>query len=368
MSEDPSPEDPSAENPSAENPSPVNPDRADPASGDPAAAIPCDRFRFPDDPARWARAWEAHLASIYAVTVARDADPSAGFGLTTYNFGSVLLGSVSAPAQRLERNARMIAQQGIDHILLQFYTVGQSRVANGRRAAAVKPWQLVVFDMAQPVVTEAEAVCATNIMLPRALLSEHGTTIEGLHGQSLDYGGTPVRRLFHTFLSGLAACAGGLNAHEAHHLSRSVAHLCGACFQPEEGAARASDQLTSIAIRRFIEAELGSDTLDATAILARFGLSRSTLYRLFEAEGGVAAYIRERRLLRAMRLLTAPGGNPRVSSVAYATGFSSESAFSRAFGRRFGVLPRETGLGEALSGMGREAQPPLYSWIKTLAA
>ena len=363
MSEDPSPEDPSAE-----NPSPETPDRADPASGDPAAAIPCDRFRFPDDPARWARAWEAHLASIYAVTVARDADPSAGFGLTTYNFGSVLLGSVSAPAQRLERNARMIAQQGIDHILLQFYTVGQSRVANGRRAAAVKPWQLVVFDMAQPVVTEAEAVCATNIMLPRALLSEHGTTIEGLHGQSLDYGGTPVRRLFHTFLSGLAACAGGLNAHEAHHLSRSVAHLCGACFQPEEGAARASDQLTSIAIRRFIEAELGSEALDAQAILARFGLSRSTLYRLFEAEGGVAASIRERRLLRAMRLLTAPGGKPRVSSVAYATGFSSESAFSRAFGRRFGVLPRETGLGEALSGMGREAQPPLYSWIKTLAA
>ena len=37
-------------------------------------------------------------------------------------------------------------------------------------------------------------------------------------------------------------------------------------------------------------------------------------------------------------------------------------------GRRFGVLPRETGLGEALSGMGREAQPPLFSWMKTLAA
>jgi AraC-like DNA-binding protein len=262
----------------------------------------------------------------------------------------------------------MIAQQGIDHILLQFYTVGQSRVANGRRAAAVKPWQLVVFDMSQPVVTEAEAVCATNIMLPRALLAEHGATIEGLHGQSLDYGGTPVRRLFHTFLSGLAACAGGLSAHEARHLSRSAAHLCSACFRPEEGAARASDQLTGIAIRRFVEAELGSEALDAQAILARFGLSRSKLYRLFEAEGGVAAYIRERRLLRAMRLLTVHGGKPRVSSVAYATGFSSESAFSRAFSRRFGVLPRETGLSEALSGMGREARPPLFSWMKALAA
>ncbi|MGU3362838.1 AraC family transcriptional regulator [Methylobacterium sp. M6A4_1b] len=300
-----------SETPTSEDFDPETPD-----SETPAAAIPCDRFRLPADPDRRAGSWEAHLASIYAVTVARDADLSAGIGLTTYNFGPVLLGSVSAPAQRLERNARMIARQGIDHVLLQFYTVGQSTVENGRRAAAVKPWQLVVFDMSQPAVTEAEAVCATNIMLPRALLADHIATIEGLHGQSLDYGGTPVRRLFHTFLSGLASCAEGLNAHEARHLALSAAHLCSACFRPDEGAARASDQLTSIAIRRFIEAELGSEALDAPAILARFGLSRSNLYRLFEADGGVAAHIRERRLLRAMRLLTAPGGKPRVSSVA----------------------------------------------------
>jgi AraC-like DNA-binding protein len=69
-----------------------------------------------------------------------------------------------------------------------------------------------------------------------------------------------------------------------------------------------------------------------------------------------------------MRLLTVHGGKPRVSSVAYATGFSSESAFSRAFSRRFGVLPRDAGLSEALSGMGREARPPLFSWMKALAA
>ena len=54
-------------------------------------------------------------------------------------------------------------------------------------------------------------------------------------------------------------------------------------------------------------------------------------------------YIRDRRLMAAMRMLVrndAPGPL-RVSQVAYAAGFSDERTFRRAFKRRFGFIPSD---------------------------
>lgn len=339
-----------------------------PASDPAASRIPCDRFLIPADPASRTSAWRDHLAPVFTAQIARDADLSAGIGLATYHFGDVLLGTVSAPAQRLERDARMIARQGIDHVLIQFYAAGQSKVEIGRRAGAVKPLQMVVFDLSQPVVTEAGAVSATNIMLPRALLADHVATIENMHGQSLDYGAEPVRRLFHTYLTGLMACADEVDTHQARQLSQAAANLCGACFEPRDAAALASDRLTGIAIRRFIEEEIASEGIGVNAIVARFGVSRTALYRLFEAEGGVVSYIRERRLLRAMRMLTASDGRLRIAAVAYATGFSDERSFSRAFHRRFGLSPRDARGNGPVPHSVHEETSALSTWMKTLVA
>lgn len=334
----------------------------------PRTRIPCDRFSLPADPALRAGSWTQQLSPVFEAQLAPDAEFSGTVGMTTYHFGDVLLGTVSAPAQRLERSVRKIAQQGIDHILIQFYTMGEARVAFGRRTMSVKPRQMVIFDLSQPVVTEAKAISATNIMVPRALLADHVSTIETLHGQPLESDSEPLRRLFATYLTGLLACAEAVDAQQARFLSQAAAKHCGACFQPGDGMARATEQLLGLGIRQFIEAELASETLGVDTISARFGISRATLYRLFELDGGVASYIRERRLLRAMRLLTAPGGRPRVSTVAYATGFSDEKTFSRAFNRHFGFLPREAGAGKAVPRTGNENDLTLFAWMKTLAA
>lgn len=334
----------------------------------PRTRIPCDRFNLPVDPASRVRSWTEQLSPVFEAHLAHNTEFSSTVGMMTYHFGDVLLGTVSAPAQRLERSVRKIARQGVDHILIQFYTQGEARVELGRRSTTVKPRQMVVFDLSQPVVTEAKAVSATNIMVPRTLLADHVATIETLHGQPLDSESEPLRRLFATYLTGLLACAETVDAQQARFLSQAAAKHCGACFQPGDGTARATEQLLGLGIRQFIETELASESLGVDAISARFGISRATLYRLFELDGGVARYIRERRLLRAMRLLTAPGGRPRVSSVAYATGFSDEKTFSRAFNRHFGFLPREAWKGNALPRSGNENDLTLFAWMKTLAA
>ena len=122
-----------------------------------------------------------------------------------------------------------------------------------------------------------------------------------------------------------------------------------------------------IAIRRFIEDNLPNFDLGVDMLRARFGLSRTALYEQFEAEGGVASYIRDRRLARAMRILAGleGEGRRRISTVGYACGFGTEKMFSRAFRRRYGVNPSEVDAGFRPQAR-LEYGATLMSWINSL--
>lgn len=93
-----------------------------------------------------------------------------------------------------------------------------------------------------------------------------------------------------------------------------------------------------LGILDYIDAHLGECELDERMIRDAFGLSRPTLYRLFQALGGVARYIRERRLWLAHRHLQR---HPDCSLtwLLYEVGFASERQFQRAFQARFGMSP-----------------------------
>ncbi|MGA7540080.1 MAG: helix-turn-helix domain-containing protein [Steroidobacteraceae bacterium] len=93
-------------------------------------------------------------------------------------------------------------------------------------------------------------------------------------------------------------------------------------------------------LKRLVEQHLDSPALSAEFICARSGWSRATVYRLFEAERGLARYIRRRHLLRAFRELTSgQSTHLRIVDLALAHQFASEASFNRAFRRAFGVPP-----------------------------
>ncbi len=97
-----------------------------------------------------------------------------------------------------------------------------------------------------------------------------------------------------------------------------------------------------VAVRRYIDRKLVEPDLSADSIAAAFGLSRASLYRLFEPAGGIAKYIRKARLSRAFQEITvAELSNRRIGHIAYALGFKNVSAFSRLFHEVYGVTPGE---------------------------
>ncbi len=330
-----------------------------------------DRFEAPTDPAALRETWIAALAPIFQATLSGGPTLSGRIALESYHLGELIVGEVFAPAQILERTPRMVAQQGLDLLLLQFYHSGTSRVEVPWGETDVGPNRCIVFDLAQPVTVVAEPVHATNILLPRALVAGTVPQIDALHGHAFDYATDRVGRLFFTCVRELVDGAEALEVHQLPHVSRAVAILGSACLRGQSVERQPGEVQLSIAIRQYIERELGSAALDAETLCAQFGLSRATLYRQFTSEGGVQRFIRERRLLRAMKMLTRTGsaGRPRISAVAYAIGFSDEKTFSRAFKRRFGFLPRETEAGSSVWGQtGDDAGPNLQSWLRELAA
>jgi AraC-like DNA-binding protein len=112
-----------------------------------------------------------------------------------------------------------------------------------------------------------------------------------------------------------------------------------------------------VTIRRYIDRKLASPDLSANTIAAEFGLSRASLYRLFEPAGGIAKYIRKVRLNRAYQEITsAEFSNRRIGFIAYQFGFKNVSAFSRLFHEVYGVTP-----GEARASAGQTVARPEYA-------
>ena len=97
------------------------------------------------------------------------------------------------------------------------------------------------------------------------------------------------------------------------------------------------------AIMADIFANLGDCDLTAAAVAQRQRVTPRYIHKLFESEGlTFSAYVLERRLSRAHRVLSEPRFNDRtISSVAFDVGFGDLSYFNRVFCRRYDATPSE---------------------------
>ncbi|MCJ2066310.1 helix-turn-helix domain-containing protein [Methylobacterium sp. J-088] len=141
-------------------------------------------------------------------------------------------------------------------------------------------------------------------------------------------------------MANVAACGDLFDRREAQAASAAVIQLCASWLQGRGEGRTSRNPDVRIRVRRLVEAELGNSQLTPALIATRLGLLRSTLYRLF-APDSIVAYIRDRRLMAAMRMLAREDGSrpARIGQVAYAVGFDDERTFRRAFKRRFGSVP-----------------------------
>ena len=97
-----------------------------------------------------------------------------------------------------------------------------------------------------------------------------------------------------------------------------------------------------MAIKRYIDDNLGARALDVENLTKIFGLSRATIYRTFKDLGGIADFIKQRRMRRALIDLSAPDRRHlHISEIAFSLGFANRATFTRVFTSHYGMSPSQ---------------------------
>ncbi len=296
-----------------------------------------DREQFP--------AWRESIAPMF------DASPSGARlpisfrgAYQTFFAGPLIMGGTAFDGHRYGRDTARIRRDGLNHYHIGLQLSGRLAGRLGEREISVGPGDVVLLDFSCPLLFESQPSELLVIGVPREAMelniapgNEHGLILRGETGLGSllgDHMRSLVARLpMMTAEEGTAAAAG------------SVAMIA-ACFQPAAAtfALAKTELLESLLnqIRRHIAQNLREGVLDGDTLCREFRISRATLYRLFEPFGGVATYIHNQRLSHVFTALMSPLQNHRrISEIAHDWGFTSESHFSRAFRKTFGMTPSE---------------------------
>ncbi|WP_084030766.1 helix-turn-helix transcriptional regulator [Bradyrhizobium paxllaeri] len=319
-----------------------------------------------DDQSRFA-AWQDLTSSLFVSKKREPASTNCEPSFRCFNLDRLLFLDHSIGAHDAERTPAQIVSQGVDHILLGLHTFGVTCLMRSDGDAVATAGDFVVLDLAQTFRSVTDGSSAIHICIPRRHFDSRGRKIGAWHMEVLPSRTQPLLKLLSDHLFSMRACLDHVEHEQRHLLTSAALSVCNAAFTPSKDSAYNQPAIAAIEIRQFIEDNIEQLDLGVDLLCTQFGLSRTPLYKMFEVDGGIATYIRNRRLARAMRILAGVEGRSRqrVSSVAYACGYESAKMFSRAFHRRYGINPREVNTAFQAVAI-RERGALLASWIQNL--
>ncbi|MBO9707872.1 MAG: helix-turn-helix domain-containing protein [Caulobacter sp.] len=291
-----------------------------------------------------------------------DPDPGFSANITSLRLGPHAFYVTETGGQTVFRTADMIAADGYDAYIVQFNIAGSHTGDFDGVVFQAGPGEVGICDLSRPMRLRSTAVKVLSTFLPRAQVQAVAPGVD-LHGMVLD-GNRAGLLIEH--LTAVTRWFPQLPAEALPGITQATIALLGACLAMEAGKAEIAARESPVLLRArsFIEANLLESNLTPVRISEALGVSRSTLYRLFEPLGGVTAYIWERRLHLARAALLDPKRGRRISEIAFQCGFSSEAHFSRSFRRAFNIRPSD--LRSLQPSLPEEPESPFARWTDTM--
>lgn len=247
------------------------------------------------------------------------------------------------------RTPKLVRQSDPEAYHLSLLRRGEGAASWGRQQVAYRIDDIHTNTSSRSweVSTGPDPVALIGIEIPRALVALPADRVDQMVGGRIS-GREGIGALLAQFLVGLVADTGPYRPQDASRLGTVVADLVTAVFAhaldaegrlPPEARART----LTLRIKSYICRHLGDPELTPVRIAAAHHISRSYLYRLFQAEGTtVARYLREQRLKNACRDLADPALHAMpIHAVAARWGFPRAAEFTRAFRTVHGVPPSE---------------------------
>lgn len=322
--------------------------------------------------------WRESVSSIFDVERLPETDPEGFSGrIDSMVFGGMFLAQTRSGQLLWDRSARTIARDGMDHYMLQVYLEGGMAFERQGVEYELCPGQMIVYDLREDFHSRTGDFANISLLLPRTTLEPFLRAPDDQHARVLSER-EPVVALLREHMISLMRHGPRMTAVQAREVVPATAAMTAACLNAGlhdrpglvEGVGRTMLSL----LKAHIEEHLTDRGLTTDRLARDFNLSRSKLYRLFQPLGGVASYVRERRLRYAMAELMDPTRTSvPIYLIAARAGFGDETDFSRAFRRRFGCTPRDVRRSSieaaSQSPMGGDGVDRSYeAWLRDLAA
>ncbi|WP_144148369.1 AraC family transcriptional regulator [Paraburkholderia sp. BCC1884] len=263
-----------------------------------------------------------------------------------YAGGGLIFTDCSTDSMVLERSVARVSTDKRRDYVFQAFLEGHAGDVTGmsrKRSAPVLVQGIAAFDLNQPFRAERPKSRLLSLFVPAAMVDEAMRDGSAIHGRIVEQS-SPLAGLALDHMAAVARDIAKLDPARAIEGLQAGAQLMIAAFRKDArptGAQRAALQAALMGqVRRYVEANLHHGELTPTSVVQALQLKRATIYRWFEPEGGLGAYIRHRRLLEAADEL-ARFPHLQVMEIAYGLGFRSASDFTRAFRRAFDMSPQD---------------------------
>ncbi|WP_322032597.1 AraC family transcriptional regulator [Paraburkholderia sp. J76] len=300
-----------------------------------------------EPPQRRLLAWRDRVGHIIDVLPSlSDLEKPFQASIDRYQIGDLVFTDCRSDLLLLERSQARISTDRVRDFVFHVFLAGavENVAARGsQRKSAPSSASILALDMNQPVRMQRLPCRVITFFVPAALVQEVFPDPEAIHGRML-HASMPLVPLIIEHVAALSAKIASMGAAEAARAIRAAAELLIAAFGRQAGLSgdtRAAARAAVFAqVRRYIHAHLTESDLSPESVLGALEFPRPTVYRLFQHEGGLGAYIRNLRLRRAAdELIRYP--HVTVIEIAYGLGFKSASDFTRAFRRAYDMAPQD---------------------------
>ncbi|TXN66389.1 helix-turn-helix domain-containing protein [Methylobacterium sp. WL18] len=307
--------------------------------------------------------WRTLLAPMYAVSPATPSAPLPFGSNIAYPIDDLVAHRTRLSTQRLQRDRRRV-EAGPDHYIVQLYRSGRFQGTVGGKPVSASAGTVTLIGRRHLLDGMLDRADAIGIAVPCTRL--HGLPLEA-HGLLFD---AARNRLLAARISDIYRRLPTTRADEAPALADEFVAFLHRLLDPSPAAdvldgRELNGALLALA-RTIVQENLSRPMLSPEFIAGQMQVSRSTLYRLFEPEGGVMHFVQGERLAAVRDALADPMERRTISRLAEVFAFNTISQLSRSFRNRYGAPPQawrgERRVAQRIGGQGTAQH--VWKWLR----